>query len=379
MHILHCITCLSGDGAQRLLLRLAAGLKEQGYRSTVVTLDAPGGIASAFNEFGVPVFSLGMRSVSGALAGTSRLCRVLQQQQPDVAQGWMYHANVVLSAACFLTGGRLPVVWNIRRGLDDLAALKFSTRFFVRTSAQLSARPQRIIYCTDRSRTQHEAIGFRSANGLVLDNGFDITRFQARAEVRRDVRKAACLSDDDFVIGCVGRYNPAKGHANLIEAFKLVLNDIPSARLVLTGRGSDWHNDDLVAKLRSEGVVSRVILLGECPQIEQVYPMFDVLCSSSIAEGFPNVVAEAMLCELPCVVTDTGASRQIVEGIGVVVPPRSAEALADALRIVARLPVEERRQIGLLGRRRIVERYSLPAVIGRYRDLYRDLASQPGR
>jgi glycosyltransferase involved in cell wall biosynthesis len=376
MHILHCITCLSGDGAQHMLLRLVNSLQRIGCYSTIVTLKGRQDLNRACSDIGVPVFSLSMTSVRGALSGVAALRRLIETIKPDVLQGWMYHANVVLSLACRGQREESALVWNVRRGLDDLHSLKFSTQLFVKASARLSARPRRIIYCTDRSRLQHEAIGYRSNSSVVIDNGFDSSRFRDNPDARSALRRTLGIAENTFVIGCVGRYNQAKGHTFLFAAFQKVLERNPAVCLVLAGRGSEWSNSELVELARSYGIASHVILLGQRPHIEEVYPMFDVLCSSSVAEGFPNVVAEAMLCQVPCVVTDTGASRMLVEGLGLVVPPRSSDDLADALLQVSHLSSFERLQIGRKGRERITDGYSLDRITTAYRTLYEQMATQ---
>lgn len=376
MHILHCITCLSGDGAQHMLLRLINSLQRLGCYSTVVTLKGRHDLSRACSDIGVPVFSLSMTNVRGVLTGVAALRRLIETIKPDVLQGWMYHANVVLSLAARARGEGPALVWNVRRGLDDLNLLKFSTHFFVKASARLSARPDRIIYCTERSRTQHEAIGYSRSSSVVIDNGFDSQRFKANTDARNEMRRKLCIADDTFVIGCVGRYDHAKGHSFLLQAFKQLVEHDPSVCLALAGRGSEWSNKELLDTLRSNGIASHVILLGPSAHIEEVYPMFDVLCSSSVAEGFPNVVAEAMLCEVPCVVTDTGASRELVEGIGWVVPTRSADALAQALVAASQLSPIERAAMGRRGRKRIAEGYSLDRITANYRTLYEQMATQ---
>lgn len=358
-----------------MLLRLVSGLQRQGYESTVVALNGRNELGPAFDDIGVPVVSLAMKSAWGALAGMAALRRIVETLRPDVLQGWMYHANLALSLVGQTRAKRPSLVWNIRRGLDDIHSLGFSTSFLVRASARLSARPSRIIYCTDRSRVQHESIGYKPSKSIVFDNGFDSERFRANTESRAKMRKTLCIPDDHFVIGCVGRYNKAKGHEFLLKAFEKVLAENSSAYLVLVGRGAEYGNRELVAKLRESGIASHVILLGEHARIEEVYPLFDVYCSSSVAEGFPNVVGEAMLCEVPCVVTDTGASRRMVEGIGFIVPPSSADALAEALLAASRLSFAERTKIGQEGRKRIADGYSLDRVVAGYSRLYDQIAS----
>ena len=129
MRILHCITGLTGDGAQRLLLRLTRGLRDYSVRSVVVNLGPATPLVAEFEAVKVPVLSLGMSpSVSDIPGAISSLRRVMRDLEPDIVQGWMYHANVMTFLA--KTAGRFhfPLAWNIRRGMDDYRQRSRATR-----------------------------------------------------------------------------------------------------------------------------------------------------------------------------------------------------------------------------------------------------------
>jgi len=92
-------------------------------------------------------------------------------------------------------------------------------------------------------------------------------------------------------------------------------------------------------------------------------------------EGFPNVIAEAMACGVPCVVTDVGDSAEIVGDTGIVVPAGDPEALAAGWERILSMPQAERARLGLAARGRIEERFDLASVTARYEELYRRLAA----
>jgi glycosyltransferase involved in cell wall biosynthesis len=374
MKILHCITGLTGDGAQRMLLRLATSMREFGVQSTVVNLGDEQGIDHLFEQEGVPVRALRIQPTpQGAMLGVARLRKTIQEVQPDIIQGWMYHANLLAFSASRATRSSKAVVWNIRRGLDDYAERRLKTRFVIRSNAALSKMVNGIVYCTSVSKAQHEHMGFHSRASVVLENGFDANKFAPRPDASRDFRRKYGIDDEEILIGNIGRYDIAKGHSYLAEAFGRVLARKPSARLVLIGRGVLETNKELVAQLERSGSRGRVIMLGEQDAIENLHQTFDIYCSSSISEGFPNALSEAMACGVPCVTTDTGASQQLVEGVGRVVPPRDSEKLADALIATIEDGVERRRDAGERGRQRILNRYALPSVARRYFEYYSGL------
>jgi glycosyltransferase involved in cell wall biosynthesis len=374
MKIVHCITGLTPDGAQRMLLRVARSLNTMGFENRVISLGSPHPFGEEFEKNGIPVSFLGLRSNVRGIAGIRTLRALLREESPHILQGWMYHGNLLLSLARPTLATGSPVVWNIRRGMDDYRERKMMTRWVVKASAQLSKTPEKIVYCTEESRRQHEEFGFDSRKGIVIGNGFDAQRFRPRPEARRQIREKLGFTDETVVIGNVGRYDVAKGRTFLIDAFAMIHRLYPHARLMLVGRGLNDENLALKNRLQELGISKNVVLYGESSAIEEVYPAFDVMCSSSVAEGFPNVVAEAMLSELPCVATNTGNTRKLLEGVGFVVPSRDPQLLSEALGDMCARSPEARSAMGRLSRERIARMYSLETVAAQYAQLYRSLA-----
>lgn len=376
MKIAHCITGLDGDGAQRMLLRLATGLREHGVTSEVISLGHRTPVAALFEERGISVVSLQLSPRLGDfMRGVVRVRQIVSANSFDLVQSWMYHANTAASCALQSIRRDIPLVWNIRRGLDDYHQRGRLTRSVIRSNALISRLPQRIIYCSAQSRQQHEAIGFCRLRSSVVENGFDAQRFRPDADRRRAFRQRYGFSDEDYVIGNVGRFDVAKGHAYLVRAFIELSRVVPNARLVLVGRNVDESNSEIAEPLREAGLLSSVRLLGEQSAIEEIYPGFDLYCQASLNEGFPNALAESMACGVPCVATDTGASRDLVHGIGCVVQGRSPELLAEAVCAAARRSAAERVSAARSSRARVVEKYSLERIVQEYLALYRELQS----
>jgi glycosyltransferase involved in cell wall biosynthesis len=371
MRVLHCIAGLTGDGAQRLLLRLTRGLQSHAVQSVIVNLGQATPLVSDFEAANVPVISLGMlpavRDLPGAVA---HLRRTIHDLEPDLVQGWMYHANVMALLARLAGRYNLPIVWNIRRGLDDYRERSLSTRAVIRMSSMFSRYVESIIYCSEKSRYQHETFGYAPSGGRVMHNGFDTEKFAPSPRARQEARALFGAQDDEVIIGNIGRYDIAKGHRHLLEAFALVAACIRKVRLVCVGRGMDPDNSDISNMITRAGIAERVTLLGERDRVERIYPGFDIYCSSSISEGFPNVIAEAMACALPCVVTDVGGTAEIVEQSAILAAPRNSGALAKGLDVYARLSSAERRAIGEKARARVCKAFSLEAMVTNYAQMY---------
>jgi glycosyltransferase involved in cell wall biosynthesis len=123
-----------------------------------------------------------------------------------------------------------------------------------------------------------------------------------------------------------------KNHELLIDAFARLASNDPHVWLVCVGQGTTERRAVLAQRVEQSGIASRVVFAGPRDDLANVYAAFDVLALSSICEGFPNVVAEAMACGVPAVVSDTGAAGEIVGEIGLVVSEPGVTAFADGLQ-----------------------------------------------
>ncbi len=181
------------------------------------------------------------------------------------------------------------------------------------------------------------------------------------------------LPSDATLLGLIARFDPMKDHPTFVTAARMLLEFDRDIHFVMAGRLISSQNRELMRLIEGTGAPQRFHLLGEREDVERITAALDIACSSSYGEGFPNVVAEAMACGVPCVVTDAGDSALLVEGIGRVVPREDPDAFARACREVLKTPAEQRQQLGSRARRRIEERYSVKGVTTRYETLYEEL------
>jgi glycosyltransferase involved in cell wall biosynthesis len=180
------------------------------------------------------------------------------------------------------------------------------------------------------------------------------------------------LPADAAVIGFVARYHPMKDVETFLQAASLFQQERTNVRFVLCGDGLNLDNRSLADLVRALDLTRRVALLGPRSDIELIYPTFDALTLCSIyGEGFPNVLCEAMACDVPCIATDVGDSAEIVGNSGLIVPLRNPRALAHAWRTL----LENGRQPAPNGpRARIAAHYSLRRMCALYETLYRSIA-----
>jgi len=275
--------------------------------------------------------------------------------------------------------GRIPVIWGIRQ--SDIRIEKMVKKVLARFINPLLSRvlPEFIVCCAEEARRIHLGYGYVSDKLRVIPNGFDLDRFSDDPGRRRKARSALDISEDELVVGMVGRLHALKDHRNFIQAVARISVKVPHTRFLLCGAGLTPDSREFAFLLAESGVEpSKFLLLGQKDDVEQIYPAMDVNVLSSLSEGFPNVLGEAMACGVPCVATDVGDSAMIIGSTGHVVPPRNPDALTNAIVDLLTASEEKRRFLGRLARRRIEEHFSIEVVAGQYQALYEEvLAGQP--
>jgi len=286
---------------------------------------------------------------------------------------WLYHADLMATLALLLSGlGTGRLIWNLRCSDVDLRQYAQSTRWVVSLLARLSSLPGAIAANSQAGRAYHASLGYRPRRWIDLPNGFDLVEWRPDAADRAAVRAEWSLDDATLAIGMIARVDPSKDHATLFEAAVQVRASRKDVRVVLIGRGTD--------RLALPAVLDDLVLvLGERRDVGRLVRGLDMAVLSSLTEGFPNVVGEAMASGVPCVVTDTGDSAQIVGDTGMVVPSRSAEALAGAILKLAGESAASRRQRGEAARRRIAGHFGLERALQLYWSAWLSVAaaSQP--
>ena len=369
IRVLHVITGLGLGGAEMMLWKLLSGADSSRFSSAVISLVDEGALGERIAALGVPVHAL-RASARRPFASLRRLTKLMGGFRPDLVQGWMYHGNVAATLANAFTPGDVPVLWSIRQSVYDLRDEKLDSRAFIQLGAVLSGRAERILYNARISATQHAALGYHAGRAEFIPNGFDHERFTPSPAARGEVRRSLGLNDTDPVVGMVARLHPVKGHPVFLDAAARLSRRIPSVSFVLAGGGLEPGNAELAGWIRARGLEGRVHLLGQRADTERVMAALDVAALTSWAEGFPNVIGEAMACGVPCVSTNVGDAAWIIGDAGIVVPAGDAEAVARGWEELVLMGPEARRELGARGRRRVMEEFPLQGVVRRYEALY---------
>lgn len=357
-----------------MLYKLVRDTDRSKIASRVVCLVDGGSVAGIIRDLGIPVTGLGMRPGIPDPRGLWRLLSVLRRWRPDVLQTWLYHADLMGLVAGRLAG--VPAIgWNVRCSAADALHLSGRSGWTVRTLARLSRLPAVVVANSQAGIEFHRGLGYHPKRWEMIPNGFDLAQFRPDPELRRAVRAELGIVDETPLIGLIARFDPLKDHVTFLRAASLLVQRAPNAHFVLAGTGVDSGNARLSALVADLNLAAHVHLLGERTDIARLTSALDVATCSSSAEGFPNVIGEAMACAVPVAATDVGDARTVIGDTGVVVQPGDPGLLAGAWHQLLGYTPERRAELGRRARERIALNYEIRTIARRYEKLYAELVT----
>jgi len=313
--LLFLVTTFDRGGAEKIVARCATGLPREKYGIQAAALRGQSQAAARdLARAGIPTHDLAMAWKTDVRV-VARLARLLRRERIQILFTFMFHPTLLgrlVGRAC-----GVPVRLSSERimGWEGIGR-----RLLNRWTVPLATH---VVAVSDRVAT-HAAREFRiPADRLTtIPNGVDLDHF-------RPVRRGGEAARP--VIGCTARLHAKNDHATLLRAFALVNARWPDVRLLLVGRGPEEAR--LRGLTHTLGISSRVHFLGEQADVAPSLQQLDLYVQSSVAEGIPNSVLEAMAVGLPVVATSVGGTPEIVvDGeTGLLVPPGNPPALAEAM------------------------------------------------
>jgi glycosyltransferase involved in cell wall biosynthesis len=355
--VLHVIAARGIGGAEHFLAALVAAKREKPVSQAVVNLMADPEFAAMARAAGVPVHDLGLQSITHLPIVVMQLARLIRELRPSAIQTWLYYADLASLWALKLSGRRAAtrLYWGVRCSDMDLTQYRRSLRWAVAACARRSKEPDAIISNSLAGVTAHRALGYAPRHFAVIPNGIDCERFKPDASARTRLRGELGISAAAPVVIHVARVDPMKDHASLIA----LAGTLPTVTFLLVGRGTEAIE-----------APANVVALGARRDVASLYSVADVAISTSLTEGFPNVIAEAMACGIPVVATDVGDSRPIIGDTGLTVLTRDIPAMRTAVQTLLDEAAPSRAQRAAACRDRIERLFSLKRAVAAFDALH---------
>jgi glycosyltransferase involved in cell wall biosynthesis len=254
----------------------------------------------------------------------------------------------------------IPLIWHVRIPYPD----NLLDRFLVPLCSRIIA-----VSRTVKSRFD----GFKNAKVEVVYNGVDIKTFFS-GSVKEEVRKKFHIDSEDIVIGTVGRLSPEKGYEHLISAIRDVAIEYPRIKVLIVGSGSEEYRLYLQEKINKLKLSSNIIFTGFYEDVPQILNCMNIYSLPSLSEGFNRSLLEAMACGLPVVATNVGGNMEVVkDGVnGLLVPSDHPVRLAAAITELLK-DREKAKRMGLAGRERVEEKFSIEKNVRRTETIYEEI------
>ncbi len=373
--VLHLVYRFDTGGLENGVVNLINHLPHDRWRHAVVALtEVVPAFAQRVQRSDVDFFSL-HKPAGHAVALFPQLTRLFQNLRPDVV-----HTRNLAAMECQLPAAwaRVPVRIHGEHGrdVDDLDGssrrhqwIRRIYRPFIHHHVALSA---------DLARYLTEKTGLSESRVEKIHNGVDIVRFRPAESGRKSISDCPFNDKSLFVLGTVGRMQDVKAQTILARAFVQAIQRWPvlseTLRLVMVGEGPLRAKSK--ALLDKVGLSHLAWLPGERVDVPDVMAGLDCFVLPSLAEGISNTILEAMATGIPVIASEVGGNTELVlDGeTGITVPAGDVDALAAAMLSLSCHP-QRSTAMGLAGRKRVEEKFSLPVMVMKYQLMYERLLS----
>jgi glycosyltransferase involved in cell wall biosynthesis len=388
IRVVHMMPDLMVGGGQHLLLRNIKGMDPSRVKSYVCCVRALGDMEEAYRAAGVEVLCLNMRSGTQLIQATRQLAAIVKRENIDI----IHTNNTVLDRTvgqlAALRTGR-PVVNSLhsehessesisKKGLKSLPR-RIKREFGIRLGRATVKHVLPVSGSVKESWWPYlRAMKIRPEQVTVVHPGLAPERFVSLSEAQRtELRRTVGVDDANPLLINVGRLNYGKGQHWLVPMMKPALEKHPKAKLILVGDGQD--RQVLTESIRSLGLESSVIMLGQRSDVTQLLNIADLFVFPSLTEGFPLAVLEAMAAGKVMVGFRLPSFRECVEEekSGVLVPIGDSEALTKAVLEVLADPARMR-EMGLRSRA-IAERFTQRSTSEKLESVYASLVAARGK
>ena len=355
-------------GAEILARQFALGAREE-FDSIFVCLDQLGSLGEQIRKEGFFVQVL-ERKAGLDLGVAKQLATICRERKVDVLHAHQYTPFFYSAISRWRAMRPTPPVLFTEHGrtFPDFRRPKrvLANRFLLRQHDRVVAVGNQVKHALVTNE------GIPEGRVEVIYNGIDIQTFSRDDTARLKVRASLGLGDDDIAVMQVARLNHMKDHITAIKAWQR-LQSHPSIRLFFIGEGEE--RAAIESFVTESGLECSITLLGTRTDVAQLLNAADVFLMTSVSEGIPLTLIEAMANRLPCVSTNVGGIAEVVvnEETGLLTSAGDDQAIAESVIRMAMNPAQ-REQFGVAGRQRALRIFSDGAMHDSYHRLYREMA-----
>jgi glycosyltransferase involved in cell wall biosynthesis len=377
--ILYVIINLEVGGTEKQLVELVRGLDPVKFEPHVCCLRGGGPLVAEMERMGIPLtlfrfppldYSMKLEATRNFAFQVGEISALMRKVKPVIVQGLLPMAFVSAGIAAKLA--RVPLLITSRRSLGCYKEKRFLLRQLenmVNLWTDLVVANSEAVRADTVSRERVNPVKVR-----IVYNGVKVPARRGRVSLSRLVGRNV----DGPTVCLPANFFPYKGHSDFIQAAGIVAKEVPEAMFLLAGDG--MLRSRIEAEINDLRLADRFILTGLRHDMEKIMAGVDLVALTSIEEGFPNVVLEAMAAGKPVVATRVGGVPEAVEDgkTGLLVAPRNPESLGRALVRLLKNK-SEAESMGRAARERVKARFTISRMVRSYEGIYSELLRKAGR
>jgi glycosyltransferase involved in cell wall biosynthesis len=370
--VLHVINTLSAGGAELHLLTLCRYLQRQGVEVVVACLkERIKGSRSLRADFETEGFRIIDLKADGrySFRFLKPLIDLVRDERPDIVHTHLPRADFAFAIGRFLYPS-IPWISSVHA----IHSESWSARWALPLFDFVWRRADAVVAISHAVKnwlvTEHRV---PCAKVSVIHYGIDAERFaQSNGEYRQ-----LCGMNGEHVAGSIGRLEPGKGHACLIQGMPEVCKQVPGSTLLIAGADTWDYGKELEQLIHDRGLQAQVRLVGFRSDVVPFLHALDVFALASRTEGFGQVVIEAMAAGKPVVASRIPSLTEIVVDAktGFLVEPDNPKAFADAIAWLFAHP-EQAREMGKHGQERVNAHFTVERMARQTLSLYGQLLKE---
>ena len=370
--ILHIQETIGSGGVERRRLSLAKHLDKNLFDQKFICTQAIGNIPDEIRAEGFEVIPIGKLKSPFDWKQHRKVQKMIEDYQPDNIHGAVFEVATMATINGWLK--KVPVV--IIEETSDPQNRSWKGNMLMKVFSRLA---DKVIGVSEGVTKEYliGKLGISDKKAIAINNGVALPRKVSILELEK-VKKEFGISENDFVIGSVGRMlqDSHKRFSDLIKAFAEFSKEKENVKLLLVGDGSEKEGYQKLAK--DLEVSDKVVFAGYQSDVSLLYQMMDVFALVSAREAFGLVLAEAMLNKLPVIATRVGGMKYIVEDqeTGFLVEPRQVQEKKEKIEILY-LDAELRKTLGNNGFEKAMREYTEESYVKSIQELNQSLVKKP--
>lgn len=311
-----------------------------------------------------------------------RLFKLMKKYRPHIVHTHTAKAGALGRVAAVLAG--VPVKVHTFHGNIFYGYFgNITTRIFIVIERILARFSDAVIVISPHQKvdiTEKYRIA-TPAKCRITRLGFDLEKFLNSGKRKNILRQKFNFREDDILVGIIGRLIPIKNHKMFIDAAEYIKTKITDFDKNMTDRikfviiGDGELKDDLALYAGSKGLKNQIFFTGWVRDIEGAYSDIDIVALTSLNEGTPVSLIEAMASSKPVISTDVGGVRDVVTDIGLLVASGDYRAMGDGILRLCLSP-EKRKDFGDRGREYVRHLYSKERLVKELEILYNELVAK---